>query len=351
MATVVIRADASASMGVGHVMRCLAVAEALRDDGHAAIFALAESTAAVVDRLTADGFRSIALPEPAGGPADLYALRVLIDGEGAEAVMIDGYHFDESYRAGLKASGRRVLAWDDLASLPRLHADVVVNPAPQAVLLPYTRIAPDATLLLGPAYAALRREVCTAARNPRLPLSERRDILLTFGGSDPLGLTGPCIEHLAPVLPDGVRLIAVVGGSNPRAAAVAETARRFGPCVEVHVDTPHMGTLMAGSGLSISAGGGTTAELAALAVPTLLVVVADNQAPAAAEAAASGWCAVVDARAGDCAAAIATQALELWTDTERRRAMSELAAGRVDGNGAVRIARTLMAGLSMPASG
>ncbi|HYH18743.1 MAG TPA: UDP-2,4-diacetamido-2,4,6-trideoxy-beta-L-altropyranose hydrolase [Azospirillum sp.] len=345
MAMIVIRADASAMVGTGHVMRCLAVAEALQDEGHTVFFALAESTDAVDARLDAEGFRRTRLPGPAGGPADLRALHALIGAEGAHAVVLDGYHFDEGYRAGLKAAGCRVLAWDDLADRSMLHADLVVNSAPQAGRLPYERIAPGARLLLGPSYAALRREIRHAAAMPRRPLTERRGLLLTLGGADPLGLTGPCIERLAPALPEGVRLIAVVGGSNPRANALAEVARRFGNRIEVHVDAPNMGMLMVESGLAVSAGGGTTAELAALAVPTLLVVVADNQVPAATEAAGLGWCAVLDAREGDHAALIAGLALALWADAKRRHGMAQRAAGLIDGYGAVRIARALSEGL------
>ncbi|HEY0838511.1 MAG TPA: UDP-2,4-diacetamido-2,4,6-trideoxy-beta-L-altropyranose hydrolase [Azospirillum sp.] len=346
MTTVLIRADASPEIGTGHVMRCLAVAEALQDDGHEVLFALAESTAAIGARLTAAGMRHCRVPGPAGGDSDLRATCALIDARRVEAVMLDGYHYGEPYRAGLKAAGRRVLAWDDLANPAALHADMVVNPAPQADRLPYQRIAPGATLLLGPAYAALRREIRLAARRPRRSLEERRAILLTFGGSDPLGLTGPCIERLAPMLPPGIRLVAVVGGSNPRVEAVVETVRRVAGCVEVHVDTPGMGALMAEAGLAVSAGGGTTAELAALQVPTLLAVVADNQAPAAGDAAARGWCEALDARTGDPAGDIAARAVSLWRDVPRRRTMSDRAAGLLDGEGGLRIARALTEGLA-----
>ncbi len=349
MAVILIRADASPTIGTGHVMRCLAVAEALREQGHEALFAAVESTPAIDRRLSADGFRHVAIAGPVGEAADLAATRSLLRREHGSAVMIDGYRFGEAYRAGLQAAGARVLAWDDLGDGTPLHADLVVNAAPQASALPYDAMAPGALLLLGPDYAPLRRELRLAARETRRPIDERPVLLVTFGGSDPLGLTGPVLEALAAGRPDGCRLVAAVGGSNPRAAALTELAvrlgRQFGVDLSVEIDCPHMGALMADSGLAVSAGGGTMGELAALTVPTLLVVTADNQAMASGDAAALGWCDALDARGNspaDAAAIIAARALALWADAPRRQAMQDAAAALpLDGDGALRIARAL----------
>ncbi len=344
MAIILVRADSSPVVGTGHVMRCLAVAEALRDEGHEVLFACAESTPAMDQRLDRDGFRRIAIAGPVGEAADLAATRSALRREHCTAVMLDGYRFGEAYRAGLQAARIRVLAWDDLGDGGPLYADLVVNAAPQADRLPYDRMAPGAALLLGPGYAPLRREVRLAAREARRSIADRPVLLLTFGGSDPLGLTGPLLERLADRRPDGCRLLAVVGGSNPRAADVAALAERLGPGVAVQIDCPRMGAVMAETGLAVSAGGGTMGELAALAVPTLLVVTADNQAMASRDAAALGWCDAVDARGGDAVAAIADAALMLWTDPARRSAMATVAAALpLDGDGAIRIARALTA--------
>ncbi|BAI74101.1 hypothetical protein AZL_a05700 (plasmid) [Azospirillum sp. B510] len=342
MAVILIRADASPAIGTGHVMRCLAVAEALRDQGHEALFASAESTPAIDRRLSADGFRHVSIAGPVGEAADLAATRSLLRREHGTAVMLDGYRFGEAYRAGLQAAGARVLAWDDLGDGTPLHADLVVNAAPQAAALPYETMAPGAVLLLGPGYAPLRRELRLAARTPRLRVADRPVLLVTFGGSDPLGLTGPVVRALAEGRPAGCRIAAVVGGSNPRAAELATLASDE---VSVEIDCSRMGALMAEAGLAVSAGGGTMGELAALAVPTLLVVTADNQAMASGDAAGLGWSDAVDARGRDpaqAAAAIAERALALWADAGRRQRMQDAAAALpLDGDGAVRIAHAL----------
>ena len=342
MAVILIRADASPTIGTGHVMRCLAVAEALRDQGHEALFAAVESTPAIDRRLSADGFRHVSIAGPVGQAADLAATRSLLRREHGTAVMLDGYRFGEAYRVGLQAAGARVLAWDDLGDGTPLHADLVVNAAPQAAALPYDVMAPSAVLLLGPGYAPLRREVRLAAQAPRRTIADRPVLLVTFGGSDPLGLTGPVLQALATERPDGCRIVAVVGGSNPRATELGALAADG---VSVEIDCPRMGALMADSGLAVSAGGGTMGELAALAVPTLLVVTADNQATASGDAAELGWCTAVDARGCDpakAAAVIAGRALALWSDAGQRQRMQDAATALpLDAEGAVRIASAL----------
>lgn len=343
---VLLRADAGTAMGTGHVMRCLAVAEALQELGYPCRLASVSLPPALADRLAEAGMAVDRLPGPIGGDADRDGLLALAAAQDAAALVVDGYDFPASYHAALATSGRRVLVFDDLADRP-LHAHVVVNPAIGANALPYGRLAPGALQLLGPAYAPLRREIRVAAAGGRRAAEECHSLLVTFGGSDPLGLTVPCLERLAPALPDGVRLEVAVGGADPHAAQAAAAAARFPGRVTVRVNCRTMGTLMADAGLALAAAGSTTAELAALAVPSLLVMVAANQAAAAA---LSGWCRVVEA-GGQPVETVADhltgQALALWFDRDLRARMATAArtmdtGQRVDGQGAARIAQALL---------
>ncbi|SNS12235.1 UDP-2,4-diacetamido-2,4,6-trideoxy-beta-L-altropyranose hydrolase [Azospirillum sp. RU38E] len=335
---VLIRADAAVDIGTGHVMRCLALAEALRELGADAAFCGSRITPSLRDRLAAEGIAHH-LIDPAHDAADMLALYQRI---GAKALVVDSYWLDADWRAAMRQAGGPVLALDDLADRP-LFADLVWNPSPQAHTLPYDRLAPGAKLLLGDAHVLIRREIRDRISAPRPALAERARILVTFGGSDPAGLTVPVIKRLAPLLPDGVGLDVVVGGSNPALACCRAAAARF-PAVALHVDTREMGRLIAGCGLAITAGGGTVAEMAALATPCLLVAVVDNQAAAAADARARGWAAVLDARGmdkADAAGAVTESSLRLWADLPARADLSRRIAG-IDGQGAPRVARALL---------
>ncbi|MBP7335141.1 UDP-2,4-diacetamido-2,4,6-trideoxy-beta-L-altropyranose hydrolase [Niveispirillum sp.] len=336
---VLIRADASPAKGTGHIMRCLALAEALRDQGAVPVFATREITESLRARLLADGFDH----HPLAGdePADLLALAHRL---GATALVVDSYWLDAGWRAAVRPGFGAVLALDDLADR-MLHADLVWNPAPGAASLPYATLAPGATVLSGEAYLLLRREIRQAAAAPRLPLAARNSILLTFGGSDPAGLTVPVVKRLAPSLPSGVRLDVVAGGSNPALDCIRAACARFPGVVRLHIDSREMGSLMAAAGLAVTAGGGTVAELAAVAVPSLLAVVADNQAPAADDARSKGWAAVVEARGdrADVADMIGDKVRGLWSDLPARQELSRrIAAGGIDGQGAARVVAALL---------
>lgn len=339
---ILIRADAGTAMGTGHVMRCFAVAEAAAEQGAETAFAAVDMPPALCARLADAGMKIIGLPGPAGEDADLTATAAAA--AAADATIIDGYHFSPAYRRTLRAAAAGpVLAFDDAAETSPLSADLIVNPAPAAAALDYAAAAPGAVLLLGPAFAPIRRDVRRAAALPRLDWAERNRILLTFGGSDPAGLTGPVAAGLAAALPD-VGVDVAVGGGNPRAAALQAQAAELGPGVVLHVDSRDMGGLMRRAGLAVSAAGGTAGELAALGTPTLLVVVADNQAPSAASAAAAGV-ETVETRGGDPARnaeTVVRAAAALWRDAPRRRATAAALDGKVDGQGAARIVAALM---------
>jgi UDP-2,4-diacetamido-2,4,6-trideoxy-beta-L-altropyranose hydrolase len=342
MALILIRADASPTKGTGHIMRCLALAEALRDQGDRVAFVTAEITPSLADRLVDDGWDHHRVP--GDDPAAILDLSRRLK---ADALVVDSYWLDADWRAAVRPGFRAVLALDDLADRS-LHTDLVWNPSPLAHTLPYDRFAPGAGLLFGDAYLLLRREIALAASEPRLPLADRDSILLTFGGSDPAGLTVPVVKRLAPALPAGTHLDVVAGGSNAALDCIRAACARFPGQVRLHVDSRRMGELMAGAGLAVTAGGGTVAELAALAVPTLLVVVADNQAPAADDARAKGWAAFIDARGNRMAAdAIVERAVSLWSDLPARATLSHrISAGGIDGRGAERVAAALRARLS-----
>jgi UDP-2,4-diacetamido-2,4,6-trideoxy-beta-L-altropyranose hydrolase len=337
MAQLLIRADATPAIGTGHVMRCLALIEELQVRGHDCRFVMAASTPAIASRLARAGVTLETLPGPPGSAADLHALAA--GAAAADATIIDGYHFSAAYRAGLAASCPIILAWDDGGAIP-LAATLVVNASSAAKPADYATRAPGARLLLGPAFTPLRREI-------RLLIGVtpmRRHLLLSFGGSDPLGLTAPVLQALAPLL-DG-RIEAVLGGSVADPAPALAAAAAWPGRVRLHRDTPFMGPLMAGARLAVSAAGGTLAELAALGTPSALVAVSAQQLTIAELSARHGWCVALDGRTSDAAQRVAATALALWKDDDRLLRMNAAAHGLIDGGGPTRLADMLEGALA-----
>jgi UDP-2,4-diacetamido-2,4,6-trideoxy-beta-L-altropyranose hydrolase len=335
------RVDASPAMGTGHVMRCLALAEGLHDLGHGCHFLLAESTAALDERLAREGV----VIERIDGAADAgrageatcgYAAAIA-----AAAIIVDGYQFDAAWRRRVHGLGRPVLSFFDHRPEAAVGADIVLNAAAEPGDERYRALAPAATWLLGSAYALLRRDLREALVKPPLSLADRGSILVTFGGSDPLRLTLPTIRALVAA---GVEttLDVVLGGSVENASELAGQLSILSRGVRVHRDPPAMGLLMRGAGLAVSAAGGTVGELAAFGVPSLIVTVAENQEAGARRAAEAGWCRVLDGRRSDAPGQIAAATATLWRDLAERQVMAERVKGLVDGQGVVRVCRALL---------
>src|ERR1700719_625946 len=110
-----IRADASSSMGTGHLMRCLALGQAWRDGGGKVVFTTACTNPALLHRLGAEGF-DLRGPEALGHAPHRDAWLVL-----------DGYHFEGQCQRRSRQKGWRILTIDDMAHLPHYYADALLN--------------------------------------------------------------------------------------------------------------------------------------------------------------------------------------------------------------------------------
>jgi len=337
---ILIRADATPTMGTGHVMRCLTLAEVLRDRGLDVCFVAAEVTPSILRRLAAEDI-PVRLIDPT---ADALAQTTLgIARElGANAIVVDGYHLSADWRLALRASGVPILAFQDQDDGVLLHADLVLNAAADPADGKWRRAAPDATFLTGPRHVLLRRELRRAWAAPADPLAARRAILVSFGGADPAGLTLPVTAALDRLLGVDVALDVVIGGSVPGGASLALRVAALGDQIAIHLDPMEMGPLMARAGLAVSAAGGTIGELAALGVPALIAIVAENQVAGAAAAVADGWCEAFDARMPDAAEVIAERAAALWAEPVRREAMALKTRGLIDIEGAERVVDALI---------
>jgi UDP-2,4-diacetamido-2,4,6-trideoxy-beta-L-altropyranose hydrolase len=335
------RADATPAMGTGHVMRCLALAEGLHDLGHQCHFLLNTITPALDQRLHRERVvvcRTRTMAEDTAAQATCGYAKTI----GADGIIVDGYQFDPAWRRQLRSLNKPILSFYDHGGQSAVEADIVVNAACDALDPKLRHAASPGVWLIGSPYVLLRRDLREALAAPFLPIIDRRSILVTFGGSDPAQLTLPVVASLCRAVDAAVRLDIVIGGSVAGAAELAGKVRQLGPAVQVHVDPSLMGSLMSRAGLAVSAAGTTAGELAALAVPSLIAVVADNQLEGAHRAALRGWCRMLDARPLGVAGRIAEEAHALWLDASTRRSMSQRSRGDIDGRGVARVCEALL---------
>ena len=277
----IIRADASTAMGTGHVMRMIALAQAWQQSGGNSSFVCAEITPTLEERIRDEDFGVENITTAPGSREDLAATRATVSvhsaGGGSVAVALDGYQFDANFQSGLKEVGCRLLVVDDYGHADSYHADFVLNQNLSAGEVLYARRDSATELLLGPRFALLRREFLGNHRAARAIPERATKLLVSLGGADADNVTKKVIEALAG---SGLEVKVAVGGSNPhleslRRAAEAATADKTS--VDLAVNANNMPELMNWADMAITAGGSTCWELAFSGLPSMFIILAENQ--------------------------------------------------------------------------
>ena len=273
-----IRADADSRIGVGHVMRCLALAQAWQDSGGEAVFVAAEIPGGLDGRLRQEEIELVRITVPVGGPEDAAATLAVACDQKAAWVVVDGYRFSAQYFDALRQAGVRGLAIDDMGHLERYPVNALLNQNLSATPAVYHgRAGSSTTLLLGPRFSLLRREFRRIPPRPQPGLHEPRRVLVTFGGADHENLTGDVLGNLQRTVRRDLHVIVLAGAANPHVPQLRELAAGMRFSCEVRVDVSNVAELMAWADAAITAGGSTVWELASLGVPALIGAVERNQ--------------------------------------------------------------------------
>ncbi len=296
---IVFRADASIDIGSGHVMRCLTLADALRDQGHEILFLCREFEGHLIVAIKGRGHSVAILPISDDRPqlddldenlpVHLKWLGARTQDDAAESIsalsswgrpdwlIVDHYAIDFRWERTLRNMARHVLVIDDLAD--RKHdCEVLLDQNLQSRPDRYSGLLPNACRrLLGPGYALLRPEFAELRKGSIRRDGNLRNILVSLGGSDSGNVTSLVIDALLQsVVRDSCHIVLVVGESNPHKAVIDRQCRLL-PDSEMLVQTPHMARLMAAADLMIGAGGGAMWERCCLGLPAIVLCLAANQ--------------------------------------------------------------------------
>lgn len=329
-------ADAGPAVGGGHLMRCLTLAQALMAQGAECAFAAPQAAMRLLDTFAPDAIERLPLPD--GTPSRLAApIADLARTWGAQGAVVDHYGFGPGEEAMVRTGVHRLLALDDLK---RGHlCDLVLDSNLDRTAADY----PGVESLTGPAYALVRPEFATLRPQTlaRRADVEPRRLLIALGLTDVGGITARVVQALAPSLGD-LRVDIVLGQRAPSLAALAPLASRD-PRLTLHVDTAEMAALTAAADIAIGAGGSSVWERCCLGLPTLTLVLADNQRDAAGRLADLGAVTVLEVGEADFAPRLVDGVSTLRADPQRLSMMSAAASGLCDGLGAGRAAQRLLA--------
>ncbi|MAM39364.1 MAG: UDP-2,4-diacetamido-2,4,6-trideoxy-beta-L-altropyranose hydrolase [Erythrobacter sp.] len=353
------RTDASLEIGTGHVMRCLTLADRLRECGARTLFISRKHCGHLFDQIVDRGHEVRVLPPPPNS-------RTTLDGDTAHAawlgvewgvdaeqtqqslagerpawLVVDHYAIDCRWERALRSACERLMVMDDLADRPH-DCELLLDPTLGRTHGDYAdHLGSEVQTFLGPQYALLRPEFAASRAESlaRRNAPELRHVLITMGGVDKDNATGRVLDAIeASDLPSQMKLTVVMGSQAPWFAKVQDYARKMRFATHVRVGVTDMARLMTKSDLAIGAAGGTSWERCCLGLPTIQYVVAENQLVIARQLAQIGAATLADDEtirevlsslvAQDCSTQLAEQ--------------SGISSRVTDGLGAERVANELL---------
>ena len=337
MTPLLIRCEASAVLGTGHVLRCLALAHEWMRRGGRAVFAMVEPEAAMADRVRAAGASIEMLPVTPGSSADAVATAALAQRLGARWVILDGPMFGVGWDAAWPGEAR-LLRIDDNGLARPFRADLLLNQNLGATATDYPAKTGPCHLLLGPEYALVRPEFAEAAARGATRGSR---IVVTLGGSDPACATERVLAALLQPETRCVEADFIVGAANPRQAALTVAIDAHAPRLQAVVAPADLPARFARAPLAVTAGGTTLYELALLHTPMLLLCTADNQRRTCEKFAAAGAAQFAGWHAAVAPTELARMLAAMLTDGPRCAAFAASAGRLVDGRGASRVVEAM----------
>ena len=296
---IVFRVDASMQIGTGHVMRCLTLAEALKNRGNNIMFICRKLDNNYCSLIEDRGFTVFWLPrsklsEEHREDSSLLAhsswlgstwqedaeqtLNVISAlGEKPEWIIVDHYALDFRWESALREKASRIMVIDDIADREHdcnliLDQNLVNNMQSR-----YCEKLPNNCIrLFGPTYSLLQPEYekLSSRIPPRVGVPKR--MLVYFGGADIDNLTGLCIDAFLTLHRNDVDVDVVVSLNNPYEETIRQKIKDT-KNIKLYSDMKTLASLMSKADLAIGAGGATSWERCCLGLPTLVITLAENQ--------------------------------------------------------------------------
>lgn len=346
-----IRADADFKMGIGHMMRCIALAQAWKAKGGKVTFISICENDSIIKKIKDEGFSFIPLQRSFPSPADLHEvtafIRRLFQKHRGIWCVLDGYHFDTKYQKALLSTQVKLMVLDDYHHLDAYHAHIILNQNIDAEKIQYVCDF-DAQRLLGLKYTLLRTEYLDLQRKAHAFAKPIQNILVTLGGSDYDNATVQVIQALLNSRFKNITIHLVVGPYNPNKMQIYDlvnnSLKNYSerlPNFVIHKNA-NMPTLISSADLCISAGGSTCWELCYLGIPFIVIITAKNQQNIAVglqrarAALCAGWANKIFKNK------IQKNLVDLINDVNLRENLSKAANTLIDGKGRLRVIQKML---------
>ena len=350
---IAIRADASLQIGSGHIMRCLTLADALKPYADI-LFLCRPHQGHLIQFIEQKGFTVKALQAPNETvDNDLYHAQWLgatqrqdaeqclhvLESDHFDWMIVDHYALDKTWQTAMQASYQKLMVIDDLGDRAHL-CHILLDQNYGSTQQKYEGLVPDhCQVLTGSQFTLLRPEFAQWREYSlkRRQASILNTLLINLGGVDADNLTSQLLQELERVeLAKELTITVVMGSTAPHLEQVRQMAQSSQLKIEVLVGVNNMAELMANADLAIGAAGSTTWERCCLGLPTIQLVIAENQRPIAEALMQIGAVVLLEQ--------ITHLKIVLSKAEKNLKVFSENSQKLVDGKGALRVSQMLAFG-------
>ncbi|WP_017444753.1 UDP-2,4-diacetamido-2,4,6-trideoxy-beta-L-altropyranose hydrolase [Gayadomonas joobiniege] len=331
---IIFRVEAGEQIGMGHLMRCISLAQAAHQVNIEAIFFVSKATFELANKLNTFTFK-LHLIDHLTSDIESQLLEQITSEYKVLHYVLDGYQFSLTYRTQLKQQLMQhsipLVILDDNGGEQHgdlVAADIVVNPTCADGHVPdYARLVPQAKVYAGNQYRLLRNEFVEQAPND---FEKRHGIVVTMGGSDPLNYSQSCLEVLHQLNINLPVTCLIAGGFSHKNALISFIKQL--PDNFCYLYQPgNIASIFAEAKFAISAAGGTQFELYAMHTPAILLVSFNNQWRNSQSTEAQGWAKVLDFRHRFDKSALTDSILQLLQTDKRRQMYLSIKPGLAQG--------------------
>ncbi len=270
------RADGNKTIGTGHIMRCLSIADAFKKHGEQAIFILADDSLKLL--VEERGYETVILgTDYIIMSNELDNMKDLIAKHQPHCLFIDSYFVTKEYLISLKELVKTVYI-DDLAAFA-YPVDILINYNIFAEDIDYSALYKNENvklpkMLLGLKYVPLREEFANIEK--RYVPEKCSNVLISTGGADPIHLALKLAEYVSQNCNEELTYHFLVGAANTdkeKIESIADSSSN----IMIHYNVKNMKELICSCDIAVSAAGSTLYEICACGVPIITYVLADNQ--------------------------------------------------------------------------
>jgi len=275
---IVFRTDSSMDIGTGHVMRCLTLADELMERGADVSFVCRKALGNLIQHIEDKGYRVYPLPPDIDLSVDRDLTQKILQKqtELIDWLIIDHYEIDILWESYLRKYVKKIMVIDDLAN--RYHdCDILLDQNISVKGNRYNGFVPLHCLkLLGPEYALLMQEFAQARMSLKERAGEVKRILVTMGGVDHENQTAKVLKGIKMLGRNDISVDVILGASNPNRSKIEEMISEM-QNAKCFNNVKNMADFMVKADIAIGASGSTTWERCCLGLPSIVMVLADNQ--------------------------------------------------------------------------